>query len=80
MVKSILFNSPLLSRNGTNNLLKLNKLKHYSANGYFSKKCQHWLKKNIKCKSALLVHSCTAALEMSALLLNIKNQTLYIQL
>jgi dTDP-4-amino-4,6-dideoxygalactose transaminase len=72
MTKKISFNIPSLSGNEINNLLKLNKLKHYSANGYFTNKCQLWLKKNINCKEALLVHSCTAALEMCALLLNIK--------
>jgi dTDP-4-amino-4,6-dideoxygalactose transaminase len=72
MTKKISFNIPSLSGSEINNLLKLNKLKHYSANGYFTNKCQQWLKKNIDCKEALLVHSCTGALEMCALLLNIK--------
>jgi dTDP-4-amino-4,6-dideoxygalactose transaminase len=34
--------------------------------------CQKWLTKNIYCREALLVHSCTAALEMCAILINIK--------
>ena len=72
MVKKIHFNIPLFTGNEINNLLKVKKLKHYSANNFFTKKCQYWLKKNIKCKETFLVHSCTAALEMSALLLNIK--------
>jgi dTDP-4-amino-4,6-dideoxygalactose transaminase len=72
MVKKISFNIPSLSGSEINNLLKLNKLKHYSANGYFTNKCELWLKNNINCKEAILVHSCTAALEMCALLLNIK--------
>ena len=72
MVKEILFNNPLFIGNEINNLLRINKLKHFSDNGFFTKKCQKWLKKNIQCKEALLVHSCTAALEMSAILLNIK--------
>ena len=72
MTKKISFNIPLLAGGEINNLLKLNKLKHYSANGFFTNKCELWLKKNINCKEALLVHSCTAALEMCALLLNVK--------
>jgi dTDP-4-amino-4,6-dideoxygalactose transaminase len=72
MFKRIAFNTSSLTGNEINNLIKLDKLKHYSANGFFTKKCQQWLKKNIKCKEAFLVHSCTAALEMCALLLNIK--------
>ena len=72
MVKKILFNNPLVTGNEINNILRLSKLKHYSANSFFTIKCQQWLKKNIKCKEALLVHSCTAALEVCALLLKIK--------
>ncbi len=72
MIKKISFNNPLPTGNDTNYLLKLNKLKHYSSGGFFTQRCQQLLKKNIKCKEALLVHSCTAALEMCALLLNIK--------
>ncbi len=66
------FNNPVVTGNKFPNYMKLSKLKHYSANGYFTKKCQQWLIKNIKCKEALLVQSCTSALEMCALLLNIK--------
>jgi dTDP-4-amino-4,6-dideoxygalactose transaminase len=72
MIKKIPFNIPTITKDEIRNLDKLLKLKHYSANGYFTEKCITWLKKNIKCKDALLVHSCTAALEMCALLLNIK--------
>jgi len=72
MQKMINFNNPVVTGNKFPNYMKLSKLKHYSANGYFTKKCQQWLIKNIKCKEALLVQSCTSALEMCALLLNIK--------
>ena len=68
-MKKIYFNSPTLIRNEIKNIKKL---KHYSSGGYFTKKCSDWLIKNINCKEALLVHSCTAALEMCAILLNIK--------
>ena len=67
--KKIFFNNPYFS---IKNYKILKKKKHFSANGSFTKKCQLWLRKNIKCKEAFLVHSCTAALEMCALLLNIK--------
>jgi len=40
--------------------------------GIFTKKCQNVLENQIGCSKALLTHSCTAALEMAALLLNIK--------
>jgi len=47
-------------------------LKHFSNDGIYTKKCSIWLKKNIKCREALLVNSCTAALEMCAILINIR--------
>lgn len=50
----------------------LKKLNHFSSKGPYTKKCEKWLINNIKCKDALLVNSCTSALEMCALLLNIK--------
>ena len=72
MKKKIIFNVPKLSGAEIKNIEKLSKFGHYSGNGYFTKKCSLWLKNNIKCKEALLVHSCTAALEMCAILLKIK--------
>tara|TARA_B100001540_G_C15816097_1_gene647528 strand:+ start:389 stop:1519 length:1131 start_codon:yes stop_codon:yes gene_type:complete len=65
----ILFNSPRIVGNEISNIKKL---KHFSADGLYTKKCSKWLIKNIKCKDALLVNSCTAALEISAILINIK--------
>lgn len=41
---------------------------HLSGDGQFTKKCHVWLCERTKAKSALLTHSCTAALEMAALL------------
>lgn len=45
---------------------------HLSGDGMFTKRCHEWIESNMHCKKALLTHSCTAALEMSALLLNLK--------
>ena len=69
--KKIYFNSPILC-NYKKNFNKIIQLRNYSNNGYFSKKSSKWLIQNLKVKDALLVHSCTAALEICALLLNIK--------
>jgi len=46
---------------------------HISGNGPFTKKCQTWLEQNLGCPKALLTHSCTAALEMAAILCDIKS-------
>jgi dTDP-4-amino-4,6-dideoxygalactose transaminase len=71
-VKNIPFNNPATNISLFHDLHKLKKYNHFSSNGIFTKQCEQWLRDNIKCKEALLVHSCTAALEMCAILLNIK--------
>lgn len=43
-----------------------------AGDGPYTKKCHQWLESNTKTKKALLTHSCTAALEMAALLLQIQ--------
>lgn len=43
-----------------------------AGDGPFTKKCHHWLEENTGSVRALLTHSCTAALEMAALLLDIQ--------
>lgn len=49
-------------------VLKEDKL---SGNGKFGAKCTEWLETELPAKKALLAPSCTAALEMSALLMNL---------
>ena len=39
-----------------------------SGDGPFTKKCNTWLERRTSAKKAMLTHSCTAALEMSAML------------
>ena len=48
------------------------KRKHISGDGYYTKLCNEVLEQGIGCRKALLTHSCTAALEMSAMLLGIQ--------
>lgn len=42
-----------------------------AGDGPFTKQCHEWLERKSGCSKALLTHSCTAALEMAALLLDI---------
>lgn len=42
---------------------------HLSGDGAFTKRCSRWLESQTQTSKALLTHSCTAALEMSALLI-----------
>lgn len=44
---------------------------HLSGDGSFTRRCQAWLEERIGCRQALLTHSCTAALEMAAILAGI---------
>lgn len=43
-----------------------------AGDGPFTKRCHQWLEYKTGCDKALLTHTCTAALEMSALLLDIQ--------
>ena len=70
--RAISFNKPIHTGKEIKNISSLSIKNHFSSNGFFTQKCSKWLIKNIKCKEALLVHSCTAALEICAILLNIK--------
>lgn len=43
-----------------------------AGDGPFTKRCHRWIEEKTGCNKALLTHSCTAALEMAALLLDIQ--------
>ena len=45
---------------------------HLSGDGPFTKKCHEWFESYIGCKKALLTTSCTHAMEIAALLMDIK--------
>jgi len=66
------FNRPFITGKETGYILEAHRAGHLSGNGPFTKKCHQWLEEKIGCKKALLTHSCTAALEMAAMLIDIK--------
>jgi len=66
------FNQPYLTGNEISYIQTAIEQNHLSGDGCFTKKCQAWLEQNVKCKKAVLVPSCTAALEMAAILINIQ--------
>ncbi len=45
---------------------------HLSGDGHYTKLCHRWLEEKLGAKRALLTHSCTAALEMAAILCDIE--------
>ena len=46
---------------------------HLSGDGLFTKRCHQWIEQQTGCARALLTHSCTSALDLAALLLDIKS-------
>lgn len=71
-VTNIPFNRPYMTNNELTYIAEAHSIGRLAGDGLFSRKCQGWLEKGIGCHSALLTHSCTAALEMAALLLNLQ--------
>ena len=65
------FNKPYLAGKELDYITQASARGHLSGDGFFTKQCHSWLKDYTGSSKALLTHSCTAALEMSALLLDI---------
>jgi dTDP-4-amino-4,6-dideoxygalactose transaminase len=66
------FNKPYLTGKETHYMYQAAFDGHLSGNGKYTKMCQAFFEETLKFKKCLLTTSCTDALEMSALLLNIK--------
>lgn len=45
---------------------------HISGNGYYTKKCEAYLQEFTHCEKVLMTNSCTAALEMACILIDLK--------
>jgi len=69
----IFFNKPLFTGNEEGYILESIKSSKISGDGVFTQKCHQWFKKKLQCNKALLTTSCTHALEMTAILLDIKD-------
>ena len=72
MFQPIPFNKPSCAGNEQDYISQAILLGHLSGDGMFTRKCREILTSELKAKSVLLTTSCTHALEMSALLLNIE--------
>jgi len=66
------FNKPCYTGNEDKYVLQAMRSSHMSGNGPFGQKCEKWFEKKLGCKRALLTSSCTHALEMAAMLIDIK--------
>jgi dTDP-4-amino-4,6-dideoxygalactose transaminase len=68
----IWFNKPFLTGNEQKYINEAVLRKHISGNGYFTKRCHQFFDDKFAFRKSLLTTSCTDALEMCALLLDIK--------
>jgi dTDP-4-amino-4,6-dideoxygalactose transaminase len=67
------FNKPYMTGKELTYIAQAHANKILAGDGPFTKFCNSWLEKNNNVAKALLTHSCTGALEMAALLLNINS-------
>jgi dTDP-4-amino-4,6-dideoxygalactose transaminase len=66
------FNTPCVTGNEIQYVLEAIQSAKISGNGAFAKKCQRWFDEQLKCNKSLLTPSCTQALELAALLIDIQ--------
>jgi dTDP-4-amino-4,6-dideoxygalactose transaminase len=71
--KFIPFNWPHMTGKELGYIAESHSRGQLAGDGRFTKRCQAWLEKRSGGAKALLTHSCTAALEMAALLLDIRS-------
>jgi dTDP-4-amino-4,6-dideoxygalactose transaminase len=69
---AIPFNRPVLAGKEIEYIREAIENGHLAGDGAFTERCQHWLADFIGARAVLLTHSCTAALEMAALLIRIE--------
>lgn len=68
----IRFNRPFMTGTELSSIAQAHQNGHLSGDGPFTRECHTWLRDRTQAKTALLTHSCTAALEMAALLLRLE--------
>jgi dTDP-4-amino-4,6-dideoxygalactose transaminase len=68
---SIPFNKPYMTGRELSYIAEAHARGHLSGDGTFTGRCNAWLERRSGCRKALLTHSCTAALEMAAILADI---------
>lgn len=68
----IIFNKPPYTGNEDQYVLEAMRSDKMSGDGPFTKHCHSWFESNLPCKKALLTPSCTAGLEMAAILVDIQ--------
>lgn len=72
LMKKIPFNKPYIIGKELWNIAQAVQFGQLAGDGYFTKQCNKWIEEHFGAKKALLVHSGTAALEMAAILCDLK--------
>ncbi len=73
ITEKILFNRPYMTGKELYYIAEAKFGNMLAGDGSFTKRCHHWIEQATNCDTALLTHSCTAALEMAALLLDVQH-------
>jgi len=68
----ITFNRPYLTGKELHYIRQAHRRAQLAGDGHFTEKCHRWLESHLGTKKALLTHSCTSALEMAAILAEIR--------
>jgi len=69
---NILFNKPYMTGKELDYITEAHANNMLAGDGPFTRRCHAWLEQTTGCSKALLTHSCTAALEMAAMLADIQ--------
>ena len=67
------FNKPFIAGKELYNIAQAVINGHLAGDGPFTRKCHAWLENRLGCSNALLTHSCTASLEMAAILCDLSS-------
>ena len=67
----IRFNQPYIAGKELENIQDVFREGHFAGNGKYTNLCQKWLEEKLGCNKVLLTHSCTGALEIASLLLDL---------
>ncbi len=70
--EAVPFNRPFMTGRELDYIRQAHAGGQLAGNGPFTHRCQSWIEARTGCRKALLTHSCTAALEMAALLLDLR--------
>lgn len=72
MKERISFNRPFMTGRELSYIADAHHGQKLAGDGPYTKRCNAWIEAQLQCEKALLTHSCTAALEMAAILADIK--------